>query len=267
MSGCNKNTQKGGTMKTSPEQKELNKKSETLLELGNRLSETELEFISLQSELLTFQQRYTDLVVRRMYDLDRIELEIAQHLASSDPTNPEYRQRINKFKEQVAETKKSFADDEKTISKSEFNLSASLKSLYREAAKKIHPDLVINEKERQRRTKIMTKLNEAYQSGDAQRIEQILSEWQYDPENVTGEDIGSQIIKVIRKIAQIEKRIAAIEEETKMLKCAEIYALMEKVKESEKEGMDLLIQMSGYLDVQIDERKKYLDFLKNGGKG
>ena len=86
-------------------------------------------------------------------------------------------------------------------------------------------------------------------------------------ENVTGEDIGSQIIKVIRKIAQIEKRIAAIEEETKMLKCAEIYALMEKVKESEKEGMDLLIQMSGYLDVQIDERKKYLDFLKNGGKG
>jgi hypothetical protein len=51
-----------------------------------------------------------------------------------------------------------------------------------------------------------------------------------------------------------------------VLKGAEIYALMEKVKDSEKEGMDLLIQMSGYLDVQIDERKKYLDFLKNGGE-
>ena len=194
-------------MKTSPEQKELNKKSETLLELGNRLSETELEFISLQSELLTFQQRYTDLVVRRMYDLDRIELEIAQHLASSDPTNPEYRQRINKFKEQVAETKKSFADDEKTISKSEFNLSASLKSLYREAAKKIHPDLVINEKERQRRTKIMTKLNEAYQSGDAQRIEQILSEWQYDPEMLLEKILVHRLSKSFGKLRKLKNEL------------------------------------------------------------
>jgi hypothetical protein len=112
----------------------------------------------------------------------------------------------------------------------------------------------------------MAKVNEAYQNGDEKRLEQILSEWQYDPENVPGEDIGAQLVKVIRKIAQVQKRIAAIEAEVAVLKGAEIYALMEKVKESEKEGMDLLIEMSGYLDVQIDERKKYLDFLKNGGK-
>lgn len=254
-------------MKTSPEQDELNRKTEFLLDLESKLSETELEFISLQADLLTFQRRYTEFVIRRMYKLDGLELEIAEHLVTTDPTNPEYRQQINKLKEQIVEAEKSFSNEKEISSKNDFKPSDSLKSLYRNIAKKVHPDLVVNEKERKRRTEIMAKLNEAYQNGDEQKLEQILNEWQYDPENVVGEDIGSQIIKIIRKIAQIEKRIAAIEEETRVLKNAEIYSLMEKSKQSTQDGMDLLIQMSGYLDVQIDERKKYLDFLKNGGKG
>ncbi len=42
--------------------------------------------------------------------------------------------------------------------------------------------------------------------------------------------------------------------------------LKEKSKETAKDGIDLLIQMSGYLDVQIHERKKYLEFLQSGEK-
>jgi len=49
-----------------------------------------------------------------------------------------------------------------------------------------------------------------------------------------------------------------------ILKSTEIYKLMEKSEGSSKDGIDLLIQMSGYLDVQIHERKQYLEFLKNG---
>lgn len=267
MSDSNKNAQKGGTMKISPEQDELNRKTELLLDLENRLSETELGFISLQAELLTFQRRYTEFVVRRMYELDSIEIEIAEHLVTTDPTNPEYRQRINKLKEQIAEAEESFSKEHKSSSKNEFKPSDSLKSLYRDIAKKVHPDLVIDEKERKRRTEIMAKLNEAYQNGDEQKLDQLLNEWQYDPENVSGEDIGSQIVKIIRKIAQAQRRIATIEEETKILVNAEIYNLMKKSEESIKDGVDLLIQMSGYLDVQIHERKTYLDFLRNGGKG
>lgn len=267
MPNNNKITQKGGTMKISPEQDELNRKSELLLDLENKLSETELGFISLQSELLTFQRRYTEFVVRRMYELDNVELEIAKHLVTTDPTNPEYRQQINKFSEHIAEAEKSFSNEKEISSKNDFKPSDSLKTLYRDIAKKIHPDLVIDEKERARRTEIMAKLNEAYQNGDEQKLEQILNEWQYDPENVHGEDIGSQIVKIIRKIAQVQRRIATIEEETKILVNAEIYNLMKKSEESTNDGVDLLIQMSGYLDVQIHERKTYLDFLRNGGKG
>lgn len=267
MSDNNKNAQKGRTMKLSPEQDELNRKSELLLDLESKLSETELGFISLQSELLSFQRRYAEFVVRRMYELDNIEMEIAEHLVTTDPTNPEYRQQINKFKEQIAEAEESFANEKEIFSKNDFKPSDSLKTLYRDIAKKVHPDLVIDEKERARRTEIMAKLNEAYQNGDEQKLEQILNEWQYDPENVHGEDIGSQIVKIIRKIAQVQRRIATIEEETEILEKAGIYNLMKKTEESSKDGVDLLIQMSGYLDVQIHERKTYLDFLRNGGKG
>lgn len=250
----------------SPEEVEIVAKTERLTALENLLMQLEMEFNSLQAGIFSFQRRYTNLVIKRMYELDKVEVEIIEHLISTDPSNPEYRQKLNKLKEQVTEAETTFTKDKKTNSKGDFKPSDSLKNLYRDVAKKVHPDLSVDDKEREKRTKLMAEVNEAYQNGDEKRLEQILSEWQYAPENVSGEDIGAQLVKVIRKIAQVQKRIAAIETEMKVLKGAEIYALMEKVKESEKEGMDLLIQMSGYLDVQIDERKKYLDFLKNGGR-
>jgi hypothetical protein len=250
----------------SPEEVEIDAKTERLTTLENLLMQLEMEFNSLQAGIFSFQRRYTNLVIKRMYELDKVEVEIIQYLISTDPSNPEYRQKLNKLKEQVAEAEATFTKDKKTNSKGDFKPSDSLKNLYRDVAKKVHPDLSVDDKERKKRTKLMAEVNEAYQNGDEKRLRQILSEWQYAPENVQGEDVGAQLVKVIRKIAQVQKRIAAIESEMDVLKGAEIYALMEKVKDSEKEGMDLLIQMSGYLDVQIDERKKYLDFLKNGGE-
>ena len=252
-------------MNTSPEHLEFINKSGQLSGLESELWQLELDFNSLQAELITFQRRYNELVVRRMYELDCVEVEIAEYLVTNDPSNPEYRQTLNKSKEQVAEAEKAFSSEKEKFPSKEFKPSDSLKSLYRDIAKKVHPDLAIDDKEREKRTKVMAELNEAYQNGDEKKMEQILNEWQYDPENVSGEDIGSQLVKVIRKISQIQKRIATIKEEVLILKNTEIYKLMEKSEGSSKDGIDLLIQMSGYLDVQIHERKQYLEFLKNGG--
>jgi hypothetical protein len=250
----------------SPEELEFSIKTEQLGKLENSLLQLELEFNSLQMEISTFQRRYVEFIVKRMYELDNVEVKIAQYLISTDPNNPEYRQKLNKFKEQVDEAEKAFAREKKALSKSDFKPSDSLKNLYRDIARKVHPDLSVDDEEREKRTKIMAEVNEAYQNGDEKRLEQILNEWQYSPENVSGEDVGSQLIKAIRKIAQAQKRIIIIENEIKILKGTEIYELQEKSKESRKDGIDLLIQMSGYLDVQIHERKQYLEFLQSGGK-
>jgi hypothetical protein len=249
----------------TPEISELLQKSSQLADLENTLSQMELEFNSLQAELSTFQRRYTDLVIHRMIELDTIELSIAEYLLSTDPTNPDFCSTFNKYKEQVDEGKK--LNNYQSIDEinNDFSPSDSLKSLYRNIAKKIHPDLTTDDKERERRTKKMAELNNAYQNNDSNKMQQILKDWQSDPDNVSGIDIGSQLIKIIRKIAQVQKRLSGINAEIDLLKSTELFKLMEKSMGSSKDGVDMLIQMSGYLDSQINERRNYFDFLKNAG--
>ena len=49
-----------------------------------------------------------------------------------------------------------------------------LKIMFRDAAKKIHPDLADDEQDRELRTKFMSELNDAYANGDAEAMDKIL---------------------------------------------------------------------------------------------
>ncbi len=251
----------------TPEELELKEKNLQLSDIQNELAQFELEFATLHGELNDFQYHYTKLVVRRMYELDRIEQQIAEYLISTAPASVDYREKLKAAKERISESEKVFKSEKRRSGNGKFQPSDSLKKLYREIARKIHPDLATDEKERQRRGQLMAEINDAYEIGDEQKMRQTLDEWQNDPDNVQGEDVGAELIKAIRKIAQMQRRIAAIQEEIKILKSTEIYELKEKVEQSEKDGLDLLGQMVDYLDVQIHEREEYLKFLQTGGKG
>jgi len=248
-----------------PEIEEFEKKTGVLEILESRLYQLELEYATFHGELHAFQLRYSELVVRRMYELDKIEAQISEHLVSSDPNNPDYRRKLREAKERITEAEQEFEREKERKSKKDFKPSEELKRLYRDIARKIHPDLTTNEKEQERRSKLMAEVNEAYADGDQDRLQKILDNWQYGPENIEGTDIGSQLVKLIRKIAQVEKRIAELEEAINSLRNTELFQLKEKVSKSESDGVDMLGNMADYLDVQIYERGQYLDFLRKGG--
>jgi len=250
---------------SSPEGKEFFSKSTQLTELENLLMQLELENATTQVELHGFQQRYTETVVRSMYELDKIEEQIAEYLVSTDPTYPDYQRDLRGAKERVKEAERSFRKEKDQEVRLDFKPTDEIKTLYREIAKKIHPDLTTDEEERKRRDKLMADVNAAYQIGDEKRMHQILDEWQYSPENIEGEDTGAQLIRAIRKISQVQIRIKILQEEILILKSTELYQLKVKVEKSQQEGIDLLKQMSDYLTAQISERSQYLEFLRKGG--
>ena len=84
------------------------------------------------------------------------------------------------------------------------------------------------------------------------------------PEAVLGDGVGAELVRVIRKIAQIERRLQAIESIIAQLRSSDLYRLKTEVEKAEAEGRDLLNEMVLRLDQQITDRRGRLASLMQG---
>ena len=88
-----------------------------------------------------------------------------------------------------------------------FKPSDDLKKLYRDVAKSLHPDLATDDDDRARRQRFMAEANQAYEEGNETRLREILREWESSPDAIKGDGVAAELIRVIRKIAQVQERL------------------------------------------------------------
>jgi DnaJ-domain-containing protein 1 len=217
--------------KLTPEQEELERKKAELAELGTELVEKELSLATFQAELNSFENEYMRVIGTRYTELDRIEAEIDEYVALQE-------------------------------SNQDFKPSPELKKLYREVAKKIHPDLATDDEERQRRQKLMVEVNQAYENGNLEQLKAILQDWESSPESLKGEGISFDLIRIIRQIAQSRERLKTIQTEIQLLEQTELGQLRQKILQAKETGQDLLADMANELDEQINDLKEKLKQLK-----
>ena len=110
----------------------------------------------------------------------------------------------------------------------------------------------------------MAEANQAYEDGDEARLREILCEWESSPESVEGDGVGAELVRVIRKIAQIERRLQAIESIIAQLRSSDLYRLKVEDERAEVRGRDLLNEMASRLDQHITDARKHLASLKQG---
>jgi DnaJ-domain-containing protein 1 len=221
----------GLVYRQSPEEEELERKRLELADLETELVQKELDLTTLNAELHNFEREYTQIIGSRYVELEHIEAQITEYMSYLESSRG-------------------------------FRPSDSLKKLYREVAKRIHPDLVTDETEKKRRQQLMTEANQAYESGDEEKLKAILQNWESSPESVQGEGIAVELIRLIRKIAQCRQRLIAIEKELQLLEDTELYQLREQVISARDLGQDLLADMAQHLDEQISEAQQRLNKLK-----
>ena len=137
-------------------------------------------------------------------------------------------------------------------------VDANVKEAYRRAVKLLHPDLAINERERQRRTELMALVNLAYERGDRATIEKLMKDFRQDPDAITGDDIGARLVKTIRRNAQLRQRLNEVQEEIEAEKRSESFVLRQRVEGAEAKGVDPLGDLAKQLIRQIAERKSEL---------
>lgn len=215
----------------TPEELELQKKQAELIALEVQLAQRELELATFQAELHSFEYRYMQVVGIRQEELDQINAQIAKYLTLM-------------------------------ASNHKFRPSAQLKQLYREVAKRIHPDLATDPEERERREQLMALVNRAYESGDEEQLRAILHNWESSPDSVQGEGATADLIRTIRQIAQSQQRLQNIEAKLQNLAQSELHQLRLKTQKLEQLGQDLLLEMAHRFDQEISIAQQQLNELK-----
>ncbi|MBI2322112.1 MAG: J domain-containing protein [Chloroflexi bacterium] len=246
----------------TPEEAELGRKRAELAALEATLAQRELDLATLQGELQAFERRYLRIVGLRLAQLDELQARIAEAEAARRPRDPGAEERASRARAQAQESAEAAGQArEPGPEDARFEPSEGLRKLFREVAKQVHPDLATDDAERARRTRLMAEANDAYRAGDEARLQAILSRWEASPEAVKGEGVAAELVRVIRKIAQVEERLRAIDAELARLKATDLYQLKAKVDEAEQQGRDLLADMAAAVDDDIAAARTRLEAL------
>jgi hypothetical protein len=192
-----------------------------------------------------------------------LEAQIADAEFRRKPSDDSARKNAENARTRARESAQAVDDVGPDTPNRRFEPSERLGKLYREAARRLHPDLTTDPNEKARRQKVMAEINRAYEECDEERLRQILDEWRVSPDQVEGEDTAAKLVRAIRTIALVQKRLAAIKDEIEALRQGELSQLKSQVEEAATAGRDLLSEMADRVNDRIDQAKTRLDFLLN----
>lgn len=240
-----------------PEEQELARKREEQAAIEAELADRELRSANLRAELLSFERRYLHFVGLRYAELDELKAQIAERLAKEHPED-ERAQKAAEEARALANETRSTAGDKAAPEPSPFKATPEMKRLYRDVAKRIHPDLTSNREDRSKRQLLMVEANEAYERGDEAKLTRILTNYEFSPEAVEGEGAGAELIRVIRRISQARSRLAELEAELQELMRSDLYQLKSRTDEAEKSGRHILKEMIRNVNEQIAQAKQSL---------
>jgi hypothetical protein len=240
----------------SPEERELQAKHGELESLESQLAEQELDLATLKAELGSFETHYLFVVGVKFAQRDELEAQIAEIRARQAPSGGYMHTKA----EDARRTANESANAAKHVVRdsTDFLPSERLKGLYREIAKRVHPDLSADERGRTRRNRFMSDANLAYAEGDAARLDAILEEWESSPDSVEGEGVVADLVRTIRKIHQAKKRLPQIRAEILELKSSDVAKLRQETERVKTRGRDLLAEMAAQLDADIARLRELL---------
>lgn len=245
----------------APEEIELEKKRKVLERLKDKLADREEAMADLRAELERFEANYTMEVGRLYADLDEIEAQIAEEEVKLVPDDEEIKKRAEELRKRAEESAANAEAAENCSFKTQPNHEA--KKAYHNLAKIIHPDLALDENEKEKRHALMAKLNEAYSAGDQNRLNKLVEDFRDSPDLIMGDSIGDQWTRAIRQIYQIKNRLKELREEFLIVELSEQYILREKYEAEMREGRDMLKQMAERTRTIIKKSERRLANLKN----
>jgi hypothetical protein len=134
-----------------------------------------------------------------------------------------------------------------------------LKRLYRQLARRFHPDFALDEADRAYRTGVMMAINAAYTAGDLARLQTLADRPDPQRPDYTDEELVEALSK---EVEHCLKRMAEIEKELDRLLRHPSALLKKRVDQAARNGRDLLEELAVDLREKIKERMAQRDILQ-----
>jgi predicted nucleic acid-binding Zn-ribbon protein len=141
-----------------------------------------------------------------------------------------------------------------------------IKRLYRQLARRFHPDLAIDETDRARRTEKMTAINDAYAARSLVELvvlaEGLESTGQSDQIVLPGKTEAQMINILQTELDRCQRRLREIERELRSIRYRPSVELSLEVKLARQQGRDLLGEIADEVEKKIARKTVERDMLK-----
>jgi hypothetical protein len=240
--------------KPKPEDAELIFRRAELAKLRATLTAREAELDHLRAQLNSFEGRYIRQVGVLYIQLDEWEDRIAQ---LNNPTPPTETAGAPHLDSEMWVSTAESANNQNPA-------ALDLKALFREVAKRIHPDRARSLHDERQRTHLMSQANAAFLREDAGLLQRMLNG--YDPSTNSGDDLTSvaKLKRVLDQIANSQQDILNIDAAIEALTRSEMAQLKTRTTRAALQGRDLLAEHAARVkgSIGIAMRRYELDLVR-----
>lgn len=239
--------------------------------LRGELAEAEAELNTQLEDVEAFEFRFEAHVGQLLDQLATLESEVNSYLtrikllrheqsfadrdAAFAPVEEQFRQTWQHTPE-TAESKPAPAPPPAT--------QAQLKKMYRQLARQFHPDLAIDEADRQYRTDKMAAINDAYKAQSMVELMALAEELAaHESRQQAAPPPDQEMAQALQEeIERCRRRLRVIDNELQNLPNRSMVDLALKVKLAQREGRDLLAEMASELERKIARKTAERDMLR-----
>ena len=206
--------------------------------LRDELAAIEEEQATLEAELAAFNADYLREVVTVLAELHEIEARIAA-LVAKRSGSAEDKAAAGTARARARETTAAV----KAIPPAPEPLpTGDLKQLFREAAKRMHPDLAPDDETRQHAEAFMKRLNQAFAARDEEAIVNLVRQW--EAARPVADDDPRRVTVLVTAVDRARARLEEV-------RSSELAAMMERAMAAAASGTDLLAEWRASAEVAL----------------
>jgi hypothetical protein len=207
--------------------------------LRDELAALEEEQATLEAELAAFESDYLREVVTVLAELHELEARIAATVAKRSGS---------------AEDKAAARDARAKARETTYAVKAippppgplptgDLKKLFREAAKRMHPDLAPDDDTRGHAEAFMKRLNHAFAARDEQAILDLVRQWESSPYATVAVPLeAAESVRAARRVSALQAAVDRARARLEEVRASDLAGLMERAMVAAASGTDLMAE-------------------------